>query len=222
MFKCGVILYHSDLHKIYKERWIRECLDSIRNQTYKDFIVYETCYSKDRQQLWPGSQYSHIPMPNHIAAQNHCLDKAFLDECDIVFNVNADDSYHPQRFELQLRAIKEGFDLISTNFEHIEEINGIDTHVRNMLFHDRAIKFELNNNHNVLCHSVIAYTKKFWDEFKYYNENSLGFEDKELWIKAVNAGCKIKIIDKILCHYRLSANQTGRVWNSQGVKTKEI
>lgn len=218
--KVGIIIYHKNIFDIYKPDWVQKCLDSIRNQTYQKFVVYELCYSTNRQQLWPGSEYSHIPMSNHICSMNHLIDKAFLDDCNVVANINLDDHFHPERLQLQLDAVQEGYDLISSNFEHIEEINGIDTHVRDMIFHDRDIKKELNEGHNVLAHPVIMMTKHFWDTYKYYDDTQLGYEDKSLWTKAINDGCKIKIVDKILLHYRLSENQTGRVYNSQGIKTK--
>lgn len=220
MRKVGVIIYHRDLLNIYKKEWIDKCLESIRNQTFKNFAVYELGYSDTRQQWWSGSNYSHIPMSNHIEAMNHILDKAFLDGCDVVFNINLDDFYAPERFELQLKAIEEGYDLISSDFQIIQEIDGVDVLGNQMIFHDRDIKAEQDINHNVLAHPVIAYTKKFWDEYKYYNTDELGYEDFSLWKKAVAGGCKIKIIDKILLYYRISEKQTGRIYNSQGIKTK--
>ncbi len=101
--------------------------------------------------------------------------------------------------------------MISTNFQHITEIDGEDKFIRDMLFHDKDLKKELDINHNILNHSVICYTKKFWNNFKYYDENAIGKEDLLLWQRALNSGAKVHIIDKILCYYRLSANQTGRV-----------
>lgn len=205
-----MIIYHKNILKIYKYRWINKCLYSIENQTFKDFTVFELSYGNEPQTWWPWSIYSHQPKINHVAAMNEILDKAF-ETCDIVMNINLDDSYHPDRFKLQIEAIKEGYDLVSSDFQHIEEINGEDVFVRNMIFNDRNIKDEQDQNHNILCHSVVAMTKKFWEENKYYNVNSLGFEDLELWRKAVANNCKIKIIPQILCYYRLSENQTGRI-----------
>lgn len=209
--KVGVLVYHKDVFNIYKPSWVKKCLDSIRNQTFKDFTVYELCYADTRSLLWERSNYSHIPMVNHIAAMNHILDKAFLDECDVVFNINLDDYYAPERFELQLKEIEAGYELISSNFQHIEEIDGIDTPVRDMIFHDRDIKVELDANHNVLAHPIIAFTRKFWNENKYYNVDEIGFEDRTLWQRAIKNGSKIKIIDQILLYYRLSEKQTGRI-----------
>lgn len=211
MFKAGVILYHKDIYKIYKPEWVEKCLKSIREQTFQNFVVYELSYGQSRTQLWKGSNYSHIPMPNHIFAMNHILDKAFLDDCDVVFNVNLDDFYDLNRFTIQLAAVKAGYDLISSNFQIVEEIDGNDILGNQMLFHNRDIKAEQEKDHNILCHPVICYTKKFWEENRYYKTNELGYEDLNLWKKAVTKGVKIRILDQILCYYRVSPKQTGRI-----------
>ncbi len=219
--KVGVLLYHSNIFKLYKKEWIDKCLDSIRRQTAQNFHVYELCYSEEAEKLWLGWRgkysYYHAPMLNHIFAMNHLLDKAFKD-CDVVLNVNLDDHYHPQRFEWQLLEIERGYDLVSGNFRYIEEIDGEDRETIDMIFHDVDIGYEQRSGHNVLCHSAIAYTKKFWEENKYYNVNSIGSEDLELWVKAVANNVKIKIIPEILCYYRLSPNQTGRLNSPKGLK----
>ncbi len=220
--KIGILIYHKDIFKIYKERWVQKCLDSIRAQTFQDFTVYELCYSDTRSQLWENSNYSHIPMPNHIFSMNHILDKAFEDGCDVVFNVNLDDYFSPNRFQLQLDAIHAGYELVSSNFQHIEEVDGVDVPVRDMIFHLLDIKTELDVNHNILCHSVIAYTKKFWETTRYYDVNQLGYEDMELWRLGLINNFKMYIVPEILCFYRLSALQTGRIHAINPTNTDKI
>lgn len=209
--KLTVIIYHKNIKTIYRPEWVEKCLDSIRNQTYKEYRVFELCYSDVSERLWEGSEYIHKPMTNHIAAMNYILDLAFADGCDVVFNVNLDDFYHPNRFTAQLAAIHAGYELVSSNFQHIEEVDGVDVLGQEMKFHDRDILVEAEVGHNILCHPVIAYTKGFWNKYKYYNTNELGYEDFNLWKKAAAHNCKICILEEILCYYRLSPNQTGRV-----------
>lgn len=208
--RVGIIIYHSNIRAIYKKRWIEKCLDSLWNQTFKDYVVYELCYSEQPEQLWEGSIYEHRPLPNHIYAMNHILGTAFT-ECDVVANVNLDDSYALNRLELQLEAIKQGYELVSNDFRHIEEQDGEDVWVRDMIFSSRCIKEELAVLHNTVCHSSVMYSKSFWEKYRYYNVDELGYEDRNLWIKAVAGGCKIHIVPEILCDYRLSPLQTGRI-----------
>lgn len=141
--KAAVIFYHSNLHLHYPLRWIKKCVDSIAAQTYQDFDVIELNYGDaalvDQTQIGGLSTiaaeplfYANIPgknhykvhqkMENHIMAMNHLLNHCFND-CgyDAVFNINMDDHYHPTRFEKQVEKIKEGYDLVSSDFCYVEE-----------------------------------------------------------------------------------------------------
>ena len=211
MAKVGVLIYHSNLLSIYHQRWIDKCVDSIMEQTFSNYHIYELCYSEDKYQLFSGFNYQHKPMPNHIHAMNHILDWAFGDGCEIVLNVNLDDFYHASRFEKQIKAIKQGYDLVSSNIQYIEERDGVDVHGQVFEFAKLNIHEEFNKQNNIIAHPACCYSKKFWETNKYYNTESLGFEDMELWVRSLNNGSKIHIIDEVLLYYRISPKQTGRI-----------
>ena len=206
--KIGIIIYHKNIYSIYEKRWVDVCLASIRAQTHSDFVVHELCYSDQPEQLWEGSNYEHRPLENHIFAMNHIIDKAFEQGCDVVANTNLDDFFSPVRLERQIKAINDGYALVSCNFSHVD---GNDQVIREMLFHDRDIATELFNNHNIISHPGVMMTKGFWDRNKYYVTNQLGYEDMRLWQKAVYNGEKMVILPEILLHYRIHDNQTGRI-----------
>ena len=42
--KCAVILFHKNLKKIYKWRWIQKCIESVINQSYQNFDILEINY----------------------------------------------------------------------------------------------------------------------------------------------------------------------------------
>lgn len=206
--KLTVILYHKNIFNIYREEWVTKCLDSIRNQTYKDFRVFELNYGDHNKQLYEGSEYMHQPMANHIVAMNYIIDLAFVHGADAVANINLDDIFNYHRLDIQLKAIQQGYDLVSSNFTHIDENDNV---IRDMIFHDKNILHELNSGHNVVAHPACMYSKKFWDEHKYYGENELGYEDLTLWRRAANAGAKIFITPEILLYHRIHSNQTGKL-----------
>lgn len=213
--KIGVIIYHKNILDIYSKSWVDKCIDSIMEQTHKDFHIYELCYSEDKQMLFSGFNYKHIPMRNHIEGMNYVLDWAFGDGCEIVFNINLDDHYCNTRFEKQIKAINQGYDLVSSNIQYIEERDGLDVHGQVFEFAKLNIHEEFNKKNNIIAHPACCYSKKFWETNKYYNTESLGFEDMELWVKALNNGSKIHIIDEVLLYYRISAKQTGRLNKAQ-------
>ena len=206
--KTGILIYHKNIYSIYEKRWVDTCLNSIRGQTYTNFVVYELCYSDQPEQLWAGSTYEHKPLENHIFAMNYLIDKAFADGCDVVANTNLDDFFSPLRLERQITAINHGYDLVSSNFSHID---GNDQTIRYMMFHDRNISAELSINHNVIGHGVVMFTKGFWNRNKYYKTDQLGYEDLNLWKKAAEKCEKMVILPEVLLHYRIHENQTGRI-----------
>ncbi len=213
--KIGVIIYHSNLLSIYKKEWIDKCVDSIMDQTFQDYHIYELCYSVDKYQLFSGFNYKHVPMPNHIWGMNFILDWAFGDGCEIVFNINLDDIYHPARFEKQIKVIKSGYDLVSSNIQYMEDKGGVDVLGQVFEFAKLNIHEEFNKKNNIIAHPACCYSKKFWETNKYYNNDSLGFEDMELWIRSLNNRAKIYIIDEVLLYYRISPKQTGRINKAQ-------
>ena len=39
--KCAVIFFHKNLRKLYKPRWIEKCIDSILEQTYDKYDIFD-------------------------------------------------------------------------------------------------------------------------------------------------------------------------------------
>jgi hypothetical protein len=145
---------------------------------------------------------------------NFIIGKAFEDGCDFVFNTNLDDYYDSKRIEKQLEKLKEGYDIVSSDFCYIEEINGEDrvTFYKNIKS-NTDIKLNLDRNHNVIAHPVVAYSKRFWDNNRYLPQE-IPLEDLNLWKRSFNSGFKFYIMDDVLLFYRLHGNQVtgGKNW----------
>jgi len=232
--KLGVIIYHSNIYSIFKQRWVEKCLESIKKQSVQEYEVFELCYSAEKEQLWENSIYEHFPMLNHIEAMNHLLDKAFMGHnCDIVFNVNLDDFYPLNRFKAQRDFLVNNPDALicSSDFQliHDRQDGKNNPQPRHMIFesHDHEddyyqvkrmsalnLREELKNKHNIVCHPSVAYTKRFWEIFRYYDVKSIGKEDMVKWREVVENGVDIPIIPKVLCYHRISDKQTGRMHSS--------
>jgi len=203
----AVIFFHSNALSIYKKEWIDKCVDSIRNQSMKEFEVYEIDYSGNGQSLCKieGHKYHFTSkkFDNHIQAMNFIISKAFKAGCDVVFNTNIDDYFHPLRFEKQLKLIRSGFDIVSSNFHYIND-SGI---IRNMdMVRHGSIKRNLDKNHNVIAHPCIAISRKFWDRKFRYNETLIGKEDLDLWKRTIE-GSNFYILPDYLLFYRIHENQ---------------
>ena len=50
--KYAVILFHKNIKKLYKWRWIEKCLHSILNQSYKNYDIFEINYGGSEYDLF--------------------------------------------------------------------------------------------------------------------------------------------------------------------------
>jgi glycosyltransferase involved in cell wall biosynthesis len=211
--KIGVIFFHRNIKNIYQERWIKKCVDSILNQTHSDFSIYEINYGGETDSVLEGFIFSNPhtfiseKKINHAEAMNSIIDVALEDGCDYIFNTNLDDFYDLRRFEVQISMLKSGFDLVSSDFCYIEEIEGKDevTFTKNIKgFGD--IQENLGKGHNVIAHPSVAYSRRFWEQNRYVPEE-IPKEDMLLWIRSIQNGFKFYICDEVLLNYRLHENQ---------------
>ncbi len=212
--KVGVVFFHKNIRSIYKERWVRKSVESILNQTYSDLHLYEINYGGDQYSILEGLEntkphfFVSEEMKNHAEAMNLIIDKAFSDGCDFVFNTNLDDYFDPKRIEIQLEKLKEGYDIVSSDFCYIEEDEkgeDIVTFYKNIKS-KTDIKKNLDFGHNVIAHPCVGYSKNFWENNKYVPDE-IPREDLLLWKRAIDNGFKFYIMDDVLLFYRLHSNQ---------------
>jgi hypothetical protein len=226
--KIGVIFFHKNIKNIYKERWIKKSIESILNQTYQDFKIYEINYGEENNSIvkeffpdFNNLDFYFSSCSDHAKAMNFILDRAFEDGCDFVFNTNLDDYYDSSRIEKQLVKLIEGYDIVSSDFCYIEELNGEDTVTFNKnIKSDTDIKLNLDRGHNVIAHPVVAYSKKFWENNRYLPEE-IPSEDLNLWKRSINSGFTFCILDDVLLYYRLHQNQITGNNSSSGLNPQQ-
>lgn len=221
--KIGVVFYHSNICDIYPMDWIKECFESIINQSYSDFSIYELNYGDDDFRLSryfdfnKDYHYYQRKFNNHADAMNCVLDKAIEDGCDYVFNTNMDDNYHTNRFKTQISIALKGYDIVSSNFVYIDE-NGKKG--KYFDFSNVNIKDNLKADNNVIAHPSVCYSKKFILENK-YNSDKIPREDLELWKSTINK-YKFFICPEYLLNYRIHQNQVSRPNSTISRKVKKV
>jgi hypothetical protein len=211
--KIAVILFHSNIKQLYKQRWIDTCLDSIINQTYNDFTFYEINYGGDGCSVLENKKYEqkskfwNLKKNNHAEAMNFLFDRVSEDDCDLVFNINLDDFYDLRRFEIQIDFAKQGYDITSSDFSYIQEIDDFND---NLLFDMNVsdyedINFILKNHLNIIAHPSVCYSKNFVKNNR-YDSNRIPEEDWDLWKRTCDK-YKFTIINEVLLYYRRHSKQ---------------
>ena len=211
--KIAVILFHSNIKQLYKQRWIDTCLDSIINQTYNDFTFYEINYGGDGYSVLENKKYQqkskfwNLKKNNHAEAMNFLFDRVSEDDCDLVFNINLDDFYDLRRFEIQIDFAKQGYDITSSDFSYIQEIDDFnDNFLFDMNVSDyKDINFILKNHLNIIAHPSVCYSKNFVKNNR-YDSNRIPEEDWDLWKRTCDK-YKFTIINEVLLYYRRHSKQ---------------
>jgi hypothetical protein len=201
--KVAVIFYHKN-HTIYEWKWLEECILSILKQSYKDFIIYELNYDGgisilSKFELDNRLIFFNKKLDNHADAMNFLLDKCVEDKIDYVFNTNIDDSYHLDRIKIQLKKLEEGYDIVSSNFILMNKDND------KMIMNINDINDSLTNDHNIIAHPSVCYSKKFIKNNRYVSSD-IPKEDLLLWKKTINK-YKFFICEEFLLNYRIHNNQ---------------
>lgn len=209
--KIGVVFFHKNIYDIYEKYWIKKSIESIYNQTEKNLHIYEINYGTNGSSILDdydfNKKFYHKEKINYADAMNFIITKAFDDGCDYVFNTNLDDYYKLNRVEEELKFLREGYDVVSSDFCYIKDVNGVDVVINHMRIKEYGdIKMNLLKNHNVIAHPCVAFSKNFWTNNR-YDISKIPEEDLDLWKSSIMKGYTFYIHPEELLYYRIHENQ---------------
>lgn len=206
--KTCLICYHANIKVIYKPEWIEQFKQSILNQTFKDFVIYEICYNGGEDRIFENSIYESKKLPTFIHAMNYLIEKCLDDGADVISNTNCDDNYSINWLKIQLPFIKYfNFDIVSCNFTLIQNDKPVHYH----FFDKLNIKNELERNNNIVAHPGVMYSRKFLENNKYIPEE-IPIEDLLLWKRTID-NYKFKIVEQNLLWHRIHDNSVCKSTN---------
>ena len=205
--KVSVIIYHKNILSLYRRDWILDCVKSIKQQTYQDFTIYELNYGDEELNIceeykFDKYKYFEKKFENHAEAMNFLLQKNIEDNIDIVLNINIDDINNHERFEKQIDKVKEGYDIVSCNFQFIDEFGELG---EKMILSDYDIENEFEKEHNVICHPGVCYSRNFIEK-NLYIPSEIPKEDFLLWKRTLKK-FSFFIVPDIMIYYRIHKNQ---------------
>jgi glycosyltransferase involved in cell wall biosynthesis/SAM-dependent methyltransferase len=173
-------------------QYLQESIQSILDQTYSDFefIIVDDGSTEDISSIVmsfddPRIKYSsndeNIGLTKSL---NIALDLA---EGDLIARQDGDDISHPQRFELQVKALETFTGLCTTYGE------GIDAHGAHIsdTYLDTGIHVEDNriadtlNSRNCLLGASAMFSREVFDTIGYYDERLTLAQDYNYWLRLV-------------------------------------
>lgn len=203
----------SVIMSIYQEKldWIKAAVDSIINQTYNDIeliIIVDNPEPKEGlkeylRKIVEKDKRIRIRFNSENIGLAMCMNVAIrMSNGQYIARMDADDISHVDRLERELEYLeKNDVDLVSCQ---VTQVNEIGEKISDQKRICRNTEICLPYVNYVVHPTVIAKAKMFKDLGGYRNFRTS--QDYDLWLRALSAGYKIKIMDDILFDYRINTH----------------
>lgn len=205
------------------EKYLKEAIDSILNQTYTDFefiIINDGSQDKTKDIIFSYSDRRIVYLENEVnkgivVTLNRGIDAS---KGKYIARFDADDIADSTRLEKQVLYMESHEDVcvLGTGMKIFGK--NVMTQTRAFAINSNKLKSELLFS-SCIAHPTVIIRKKTLDENKFkYDVNFAGAEDYHLWWRMANVG-KIAMIDEPLHYYRIHENQITQKYTE---KDKEI
>lgn len=195
------------------EKYLKESIDSILNQTFSDFefiIVNDGSTDKTEEiiESYNDGRIKYFKKENSgiVDSLNYGIEKS---NTDLIVRMDADDISNPSRLQKLLNFMENNgeVDICGSWAEKINE-NGDQKGVLNYPpIKDKEIR-KYAYLHNPFIHPSVIFRKKIFDDVGGY-KNFKHVEDYELWIRLLQKGIGHNI-PECLIKYRIHGNQITR------------
>lgn len=186
------------------EKYIAEAIESILNQTYKnfEFIIVDDCssdrtpeiikrYAKKDKRI---RYFRNKKRLGCTCSLNVGLRKS---KGEYIARMDSDDISLPKRFIEQLKLISKGFDVVGSNIIFIDK----DGNEERMGIYSKNIG-KIIKIKSPLAHPSVMFKRSFLEKVGYYNEKLKTAQDYDLWIRFYLSDAKLGVVNKILLKYR--------------------
>lgn len=189
------------------EKYLSEAIESILNQTFKDFeflIINDGSTDSSREIILSYDDYRIKLIEND---NNIGLTKSLNKGVDIacgkyIARMDADDISMPERLEKQVDFMENHEDIAVCGswFSVIDDKGNILSEVKTQINHE-FLFFELFFK-NPIGHATTIMRKSVIEHIGRYDPDYVVTQDYYLWFRIIESGYKIHNIDRVLIYYR--------------------
>tara|TARA_B100001057_G_scaffold449545_1_gene490873 strand:- start:18962 stop:19759 length:798 start_codon:yes stop_codon:yes gene_type:complete len=196
-------------------------VNSLISQSFQNFELIIVDDSKENEmnsnffKKFKNLDYKYFSNSNRKGIQeslNKCIKNA---TGDYIARVDADDFYHQNRFNLQVKFLDEykNIDLCGSFCIKVDDNGMRQGQISYPETHAEIIR--VLNYKNPIAHPSVMVRNNFFHKYGFYSEKFIN-EDYELWLRAKNQGCQFHNLKDNLTYYRLSGpDQTFKIRNWQ-------
>ncbi len=192
------------------EKYLREAVDSILNQTYKDFefIIINDCskdnswsilreYARDHKNIILLNNLDNLGLTRNL---NLALS---ISKGEYIARMDADDISDENRFERQINFFKKeaSYDIVGTFSEDIDGRGEILRSRTSPVTHNKII--QMLPRLSPIIHPTVMFKRSSLQRLGFYNVKYTTSQDLELWLRAAGAGLKFYNIPEYLFKYRM-------------------
>ena len=210
------------------EKYLSEAIESILNQTFKDFeflIINDGSTDSSREIILSYDDYriKLIENDNNIGLTKS-LNKGIDIACGkYIARMDADDISMPERLEKQVDFMENHEDIAVCGswFSVIDDKGNILSEVKTQINHE-FLFFELFFK-NPIGHATTIMRKSVIEHTGRYDPDYVVTQDYYLWFRIIESGYKIHNIDRVLIYYRKHENMVSLVENNlQEVNAQKV
>lgn len=197
------------------EKYIKDAVDSILNQTYKDFellAVYDNGTTDNTPKILEEYASKDARVKPINIKDNRGIVKALnyglkIANGKYIARMDADDISLPSRFEKQVAFLDNNKDVIlcSTYVETFGEDDNRNIVLKREEYNHEFSVYGFFNGYT-LCHPAVMFRKDSIVKIGGYNDEFKCCEDLELWSKCILQKYEIAIIDDVLLKYRITSS----------------
>ncbi|MDD3435733.1 MAG: glycosyltransferase [Candidatus Gastranaerophilales bacterium] len=207
-----------------KEEYLREAVESILNQTYKDFefiIINDGSINnaKDVILSYDDKRIKYFENEKNIGlvkSSNKGLDIA---QGEYIARMDSDDISMPERFEKQIKFMEENPEItvLGTYFKILPTNETVKPPTKN----DEIVEHLLYVN-SAFAHPSVMLKKSLLDKYSArYNENYQYAQDYGLWLSLINKAVFANL-DEVLLYYRVHGLSVSQLYNHIQLKIANL
>jgi len=204
------------------EKYISKSIDSVLNQSYKDFEILvgfngTIDKSKDIVNNYNDDRIKTFDY-GYDKGKSKTLNKLLKEaKYDWVAIQDDDDIWIENKLEKQLQYVSE-YDVVGSLIDYINENDDFIRHL-NLRLNDYEIKFLSLNGDNQIANTSAIFKKSIALEINGWREDIDGIEDFDFWLRLMRNGKKFINIPEYLVKHRIHNNSN---FNTKQYDIKKI